>query len=237
MSKATPSSQIDTAMAAMAQKLQFRDERIRRLRLALIGLAVLSLLFFVGFLIFTAFSNKSNPTRDVVKGNDLVIESPRFIGHSRAGGTVTIVAQQAKRALGNSGGVVSLEKPKMTTSSGAEVSADTGQWNQSTQELSLENQVVMIHKKGQRASAQRAFWRPQTGTIDFLGGVIITVGEGSAISNALSFDADGGSITGNGGVQITLPFGVANSEIYEYYPETQRFKLRGNAKIIFKQRQ
>ncbi|MEK7660436.1 MAG: hypothetical protein AAB680_00160 [Pseudomonadota bacterium] len=227
----------ETVQIALAHKLQLRDENVHRLRQGLIALAAISVILFVGFLIFTALSGNVNRSRDVVKGNDLVIENPRFIGHSRKGGTVTVTAVQAKRALGNVGGIVELSKPKMTTSSGAEVYGDSGKWNQATQELSLENQVVMIHKKGQRASAQHAFWRPETGTIEFLGGVIITVGDGSAISNRLNFDANGGVIKGDGGVQITLPFGVANSEVYEYYPETQRFKLRGNAKMIFKRRQ
>lgn len=237
MSDTDTQSSGNEAQLAMAHKLQLRDENVTRLRKGLIALAAISVILFLGFLIFNAFSGTVNRTRDVVKGNDLVIENPRFIGHSRTGGTVTVTAALAKRALGNSTGIVELNKPKMTTSSGAEVSGDSGKWNQATQELSLENQVVMVHKKGQRASAQHAFWHPETGTIDFHGGVIITVGDGSAISNRLNFDANGGVISGDGGVQITLPFGVANSEVYEYYPETQRFKLRGNAKMIFKRRQ
>lgn len=222
-----------TNKSAQNDYIDARHTRIEHLRKTMVALAIVSVVLFIGFLVFNAISSGRNHAKDVVKGDQLVLDNPRFIGHSQSGGTIIVTAQEATRNIGNIQSAINLIKPKMTTSSGAEISGDNGVWNSSTQELELSNNVIMRHKKGHNASAQKAFWHPTEGKLDFNGGVTINIGEGSAISNQMIYNTNQNVVSGDGGVQITMRFGIANAQSYEYYPDQERIVLRGGAKLIF----
>ena len=144
------------------KELRQRILRIRILRGAMLAIGAISALLFFGFAIVSVFANKSNPTKELVNGDAVVLSKPRFIGHSSSGGKITITAERATRAVGNDEGVVALELPHMVSEEGADVSAKTGVWDQNNQVLRLKDEVVMVYPTGDKVHSNDAYWGPDS---------------------------------------------------------------------------
>ena len=135
-----------------------RTMRVNLLRRGLLLAAAISAGLFGGFLGVSLLLPKQDLQKQLIVGNDLVISNPRFIGHSESGGKITIVAEKALRSINGNAAVVSLVNPHVTSASGADLVAKTGNWNQETQELELIDNVVYKNTNGDNSTSDKAYW-------------------------------------------------------------------------------
>ncbi len=251
------------------QGLKKRELQIKTMRLILTIIGLGSMALFIGFSFIGVLFPKQTEVSEVLSGDDLIIKNARFIGHSVSGGKVTINAKTAQKSLEGEN-IIMLTNPKMTTEDGLEVIADQGNWNQLTQELKLNKNVVLTRKTGERATADSAFWGAETGTesisqsklwlnglvhferpngetidsrsavwsqnigiIDFQDSVVVTQKNSKANSQRLLVNVNQGRAYGTGGVSIVLPMGTVNGQSYEYFTNTNRIIIKGNARAVF----
>lgn len=135
-----------------------RNMRINVLRRGLLLAAAISAGLFSGFLVVSLLLPKQDLQKQLIIGDDLVINNPRFIGNSASGGKIVVVAEKAMRSLSGNAAVVSLVKPHVTSESGADLVAETGNWNQETQELEMKQNVVYKNTNGDHATSNLAYW-------------------------------------------------------------------------------
>ena len=126
-------------------------------RILLIGAGIFGGLL-IGFWAVSIMKPKQSLEKQLVEGNDLVIENPRFVGHSPSNGKITIVGTRAMRAIDKSSSTVTIENPDVSSDMGAELTATEGKWNQQTQELILSGNVVYKNKNGDNATSEKAYW-------------------------------------------------------------------------------
>lgn len=235
-------------------EIKSRRTRIKVLRSIFLVLSSLSAALFFCSIIISAFSDKRNAAKDILNGDALVIASPRFIGHSSAGGKITITAQSATRTIGNAQGAIRLIAPHMTTEEGADVVAKNGTWNQSTQELRLTDDVIMTYPSGDKANAQSAYWgnndpnitvqKPENSSIRetlsaapsklwLQGQVHFVRPSGDTIDgqNAI-WDSSMGRLSLSGGVVVKIKNGTANSQNLLFDTKASIAKGVGGVSII-----
>ncbi|MBN8649199.1 MAG: hypothetical protein J0L55_14690 [Caulobacterales bacterium] len=206
--------------------LGLRRIRIKFLRsLFVFGIAI----SFIGFILAFAYgiiTNQINAQKQLVKGDNLILEKPTFIGHSIKGGQITVTAEDATRPIGDDSGIIVLKKPILKTQTGININADSGKWNQAAQELTLNDNVKMNYSNGDIAVSQSAFYGQKNRTslngetisdaiIALQGGVIITRKTGEVLeSNAALWNDALGILKLGEAAQI--PNNINNPEILDF---------------------
>lgn len=138
--------------------LGIRRMRINFLRTLFIIGVTLSAIGFIIALAFGLIKSSKNTQKEIIKGDNLILEKPTFIGHSDKGGEIVVTAEDAQKPIGDDKGSIILKKPHVKTQSGSQIDADSGIWNQVSQELILNENVRMSYSNGDVATSKSAFY-------------------------------------------------------------------------------
>jgi hypothetical protein len=188
---------------------RLRTLRVKAVRIFFLAGAMLAILALVGSVIIQVMQGKARVNESVVQGENLVIETPRFVGRTKDGGKVIVTAKTATRPLKGEEGKVTLELPVMETSDGSKATALTGVWSQSGETLSLDGNVVLTHQSGDRATATRAFWNSVLSRLDLSENVVLSRQNGDkATAQTATWTSDPSVLTITGNVNLTRPSGA-----------------------------
>jgi hypothetical protein len=203
--------------ARLRRRMTPKDARLRTLRVKTVRIlflagAMLAILALVGSVIIQVMQGKARVSDAVVQGENLVIESPRFVGRTKDGGKVIVTAKTATRPLTGQEGKVTLELPVMETSDGSRATAKTGVWSQSEETLSLDGDVVLAHQSGDRATSSRAFWNSVSSRLELMENVVLARQNGDqAASNLAVWTSDPSVLTVTGNVNVKRQSGASMS--------------------------
>jgi hypothetical protein len=276
------------------QAARARTLRVKATRWVFVGGAALSILALVGSVAVRMLQTALAPVTSVVRGDNLVIDEPRFVGRTKGGAQIVVTADSATRSRTLQERKVTLVKPKLQTGDGSQAKAKAGVWSQADQSLSLEGDVELTRTGGDRATSttavwttgdaqfmmsgavnlnrsggtratsNSAIWRTELGLLDLMGNVTLNLPTGesaSALSARLDerrgdislegqavvrfasgqansarafYSSATGTLSGDGGTNITSSFGTGRAQRYVYEITTNRLNLSGNAQATLK---
>jgi hypothetical protein len=216
-----------------AQDAKRRSLRVKTTRLAMVGGAVVCVLALVGSVAFRAVQVATLPKTDIVEGENLVIDTPRFVGRAKDGGKIVVTAQKATRSMSQDNGAVQLVKPVLETADGSKATADVGVWSQESQNLSLKGNVVLNRTGGDVATAASAEWTSVPAVLLMRDGVVLRRQNGDqSTSNTATWASDTAELSVDGNVTITRPSGdqaTANRAVYA--SDTGQLSILGNVNL------
>jgi hypothetical protein len=186
------------------QDARLRTLRVKTTRILLVFGAISCVLALVGSVIFRSLQVAALPSTDLVEGENLVIETPRFVGRTKDGSKVVVTAQKASRSMAQDNGAVQLVKPVLETAEGSRATADNGVWTQTTQNLELSGNVVLNRQGGDVATAQSAQWTSVPAVLTMQGGVELRRQNGDqSNSERAVWSSDTAELSVEGGVAIS----------------------------------
>jgi hypothetical protein len=153
---------------------RLRTIRVKTMRVVFLAGAVASILALAGTAIIRATQPKANFDSAVVKGENLVLDAPRFVGRTKSGGRIVVTAEKAVRSMSNNTGAVQLEKPVLQTDDGSTATANTGIWSPDPQTLSLDGNVKLTRQAGDVATSATANWVSDPASLTMNGNVVMT---------------------------------------------------------------
>jgi hypothetical protein len=192
------------------QDARLRTLRVKTVRIVFLGGAILSILALVGSVISQVMHGRAQLNEPVVQGENLVIETPRFVGRTKDGGKVIVTAKTATRALDGQDGKVALDMPVMETSDGSKATASKGIWSQSEEILSLDGNVVLTHQSGDKATASRALWTSVPARLTLSDNVVLERQSGDrATASQAIWTSEPSTLTISGNVKLTRRGGAS----------------------------
>jgi hypothetical protein len=203
-------------------QVRARSVRVRGLRTGFTAAAAVSLAVLAAAVTLKAIQPAGLGTGDVVQGDRMVIDTPRFVGRTAQGERFVVTARRAVRRLGDAGAPVTLEQPRLEVTGNATVTADTGTWAQtrqpgstdalSGQRLVLGGNIVVERADGDRGTAQQAVWTPSPNVLALSGGVSLVRRNGDrATSQVAVWRAQEASLNLEGGAVVNFADGEARS--------------------------
>jgi lipopolysaccharide export system protein LptC len=124
--------------------------------------------------------------------------NPRFIGRTESGGPYQLSAEQAERPAGGQSHLIELLAPVYRTQAGTIMSAPRGVYDQQTERVTFEGEVLFADRQGNR------FTTPQ-----------------------MVVDLERGALYGREGVTGAGPLGVVRAQTYELRESDSALVLRG----------
>jgi hypothetical protein len=216
-----------------AEDARLRSLRVRTTRLAFVGGAIVCVLALVGSVIFRAVQVAALPQTDLVEGENLVIDTPRFVGRAKDGGKIVVTAQKATRSMSQDNGAVQLVKPVLETADGSKATADVGVWSQESQNLSLNGNVVLNRQDGDVATAAAAEWTSVPAVLRMREGVVLRRQNGDqTTSDTAVWLSDTAQLAVEGNVTISRPSGdqaTGNSAVWA--DDTGQLSILGNVNL------
>jgi hypothetical protein len=217
-----------------AQDARLRTIRVKTTRLLLVGGAVVCVLALVGSVIVRAVQVAALPTSDIVEGENLIIDTPRFVGRAKDGSKIVVTAEKATRSMSEESGAVQLVKPVLETADGSKATADLGVWSQESQNLSLTGNVILNRQGGDIATASAAEWTSVPAVLKMRDGVTLRRQNGDqTTSTTATWSSDASQLSVDGNVTITRLSGdraTANSAIWA--ADTGQLAIVGNVNLV-----
>jgi hypothetical protein len=215
---------------------RLRTFRVKVTRILLLAGAITCVLGLVGSVILRAVQVSALPSTDLVEGENLVIDTPRFVGRAKDGSKIVVTAQKASRSMAQDNGAVQLVKPVLETADGSKATADVGVWSQSNQNLSLTGNVVLNRAGGDVATAQSAQWTSVPAVLTMQGGVVLRRENGDqSNSDSAIWDSDTSQLSVLGNVNITRPSGdQATADRAIWASDTGQLAILGNVNLARK---
>ena len=241
-----------------------RAGRVKATRLVFLGGAALAILLLTGAVLSRSFQAAQIDTSGLVKGDQYVMDAPKFVGRTKSGTKLTVTGVRATRSVASAAGPVRLEKPRLETSDGSVATALTGVWLQSEQRLELEGDVVFARRAGEKATGSRAIWTTEPSlfsldggtqmalpsgetataqalrwdegrqTLTLTGDVKVTFKDGEATSQTAYFNNANRVLIGIGSTQIRSALGIGAADRYEYATVSRRLRMSGNVRATLR---
>lgn len=208
MSNETPSTKFSAETQAWAPRRQLdladvrrHTERVQILRKVFLAVAAVIVLAYLGSIIANALRGQAE--LEMVNAEEVItMVNPRFTGRDLSGVAFAITAERAK-AHPQEGGVVELQEPVLSDSSGTLVSAPSGMYNRDGGVLDLYEDVVFIDASGYAFNTTEAR---------------IYIDEDRVVGKK--------PVTGKG------PMGSVRADSYEILDGGRRTLLKGNACML-----
>lgn len=216
------------------QDAKLRTLRVKTTRFVFVGGAIAAVLALVGNVAVRMVLTATSPATNVVQGENLVIEKPRFVGRDKDGGKIIVTADTATRSMASQNGAVALVKPLLETSDGSKATANTGLWSQAEQNLSLEGDVVLTRQGGDRATSTRAVWTSIPAQLKMNGGVSLTrAGGDQATADAAIWSKETAQLLVTGNVALSRAGGArATSGTAIWRSDIGALDLTGGTNIV-----
>jgi hypothetical protein len=218
------------------QDVRLRTLRVKTTRILLLAGAITCVLGLVGSVLLKGIQVSSLPSEKLVEGENLVIDTPRFVGRAKDGGKIVVTAQKATRSMSQDDGAVQLVKPVLETADGSKATADTGVWTQATEGLLLSGNVVLNRVGGDVASAQTAQWTSQPAVLTMQGGVTLRRQSGDqATADTAVWASEASELSVIGNVNLSRPTGdQATGDRAVWASDTGQLSIIGNVNLARK---
>ena len=215
------------------QDARLRTLRVKTMRAVFISGAVVSVLGLIGIVTVRGVQTARSPGTEVVQGENMVIEKPRFVGNTKAGAKIIVTAAKATQSMTAKNGLVQLQKPVLETSDGSQATAQTGVWSQSEQNLVLDVNVVLTRQGGDRAISTSAVWTSNPSQLAMKGGVNLTRQSGDqATADSAIWSPEPSQLMVVGNVILSRPNGArATSGAAIWRTDIGSLDLTGGANI------